>query len=137
MPLSSLNHIQIRTPKLDETREFFVGVLGLVDGFRPNFPERGHWLYCPDSDVPFVHLTEDACEGEPRTVREATGAGLDHMAMFGTDVDDMIERLERNGVEFDKVVARGGSMVQLYVNEPNGLRIELEFFPEQDKAAAD
>ena len=136
MPLTTLNHIQIRTPKLDETREFFVAVLGLVDGFRPNFPERGHWLYGEGSDVPFVHLTEDPCEGEPRTVKGATGTGLDHMAMFGTDVDGMIDRLESAGLEYDKVVARGGSMVQLYVHEPNGLKIELGFFPDREKAAA-
>ena len=132
MPLTTLNHIQIRTSKLDETRDFFVEALGLEDRFRPNFPERGHWLYCAGSDVPFVHLTEDPCEGDPRTVKGATGTGMDHMAMFGTDVDDMIERLERKGVEYEKIVARGGSMIQLYVHEPNGLKIELGFFPEQD-----
>ncbi len=135
MPLNSLNHLQIRTSALGETRDFFVEALGLVDGFRPNFPERGHWLYCPGSDVPFVHLTEDACEGEPRTTKGATGNGVDHMAMFGTDVDEMIARLEHAGVQYDKVVARGGSMIQLYVHEPNGLKIELGFFPEQDKGS--
>jgi catechol 2,3-dioxygenase-like lactoylglutathione lyase family enzyme len=129
MPLTTLNHIQIRTSKLDQTRDFFVDILGLNDGFRPNFPERGHWLYCAGSDVPLVHLTEDPCDGQPRTVKGATGTGVDHMAMFGTDVDDMIARLEREGVDYDKVVARGGSMIQLYVHEPNGLKIELGYFP--------
>jgi hypothetical protein len=33
-------------------------------------------------------------------------------------------------------VARGGSMIQLYVHEPNGLKIEFGFFPEEEKAAA-
>ena len=136
MPLKVLNHIQIRTSKLDETRNFFVDVLGLTDGFRPNFPERGHWLYCDGDDAPFVHLTEDACEGPPRTVKGATGTGVDHMALFGTDVDSMIASLESNDVEFEKVVARGGSMIQLYVHEPNGLKIELGYFPEEEKAAA-
>ena len=131
-----LNHIQIRTSKLDETRNFFVDVLGLTDGFRPIFPERGHWFYCDGDDAPFVHLTEDACEGPPCTVKGATGTGVDHMALFGTDVDSMIASLESNDVEFEKVVARGGSMIQLYVHEPNGLKIELGFFPEEEKAAA-
>lgn len=115
MPLKVLNHVQIRTSKLDETRNFFVDVLGLTDGFRPNFPERGHWLYCEGDDSPFVHLTEDPCEGPPRTVKGATGIGVDHMALFGTDVD---------------------SMIQLYVHEPNGLKFEFGFFPEEEKAAA-
>jgi catechol 2,3-dioxygenase-like lactoylglutathione lyase family enzyme len=134
MPLKVLNHVQIRTSKLDETRNFFVDALGLTDGFRPNFPERGHWLYCEGDDAPFVHLTEDPCEGQPRTVKDATGTGVDHMALFGTDVDEMIGRLDRNGVAYDKVVARGGSMIQLYVHEPNGLKIELGFFPQEEKS---
>ncbi|NQU71501.1 MAG: hypothetical protein HQ514_13190, partial [Rhodospirillales bacterium] len=54
---------------------------------------------------------------------------------FGTDVDEMIGRLERNDVEYDKVIARGGAMIQLYVHEPNGLKIELGFFPEEEKSA--
>ena len=136
MPLGHLNHIQIRTAKLDATRDFFVDILGLNDGFRPNFPERGHWLYCHDSDVPFVHLTEDPSDGEPRTSRGATGSGLDHMAMCGTDVEEMIDRLEKNGVEYEKVVARGGAMIQLYVHEPNGLKIELGYFPDEETAAS-
>jgi len=136
MPLKMLNHVQIRTSKLDDTRNFFVDVLGLIDGFRPNFPERGHWLYCEGDDAPFVHLTKDPCEGQPRPVKGATGAGVDHMALFGTDVDAMIASLESNHVEYDKVVARGGGMIQLYVHEPNGLKIELGFFPEEEKAAA-
>lgn len=136
MPLKVLNHIQIRTSKLDETRNFFVDVLGLTDDFRPNFPERGHWLYCDGDDAPFVHLTEDACEGPPRTVKGATGTGVDHMALFGTDVDSMIASLESNDVEFEKLVARGRSMIQLYVHEPNGLKIELGFFPEEEKASS-
>ena len=73
---------------------------------------------------------------QPRTVKGATGTGVDHMALFGTDVDAMIASLERNGVDYDKEVARGGSMIQLYVHEPNGLKIELGLFPEEEKAAA-
>ena len=63
MPLKVLNHVQIRTSMFTETRNFFVDVLGMIDGFQPNFPERGHWLYCEGDDAPFVHLTEDSCEG--------------------------------------------------------------------------
>ena len=67
-----------------------------------------------------------------RPVKGATGSGVDHMAMFGTDADEMIERLERNDVRYEKVVARGGAMIQLYVHEPNGLKIELGYFPNHE-----
>ena len=45
MSLSSLDHCSIRTIKLGETRDFYVNILGMVDGDRPDFPFPGAWLY--------------------------------------------------------------------------------------------
>ena len=44
MSLSSLDHCSIRTVKLGETRDFYVNILGMVDGDRPDFPFPGAWL---------------------------------------------------------------------------------------------
>ena len=41
MCLSSLDHCSIRTVKLGETRDFYVNILGMVDGDRPDFPFPG------------------------------------------------------------------------------------------------
>ncbi|GIS89541.1 MAG: hypothetical protein CM1200mP18_22510 [Gammaproteobacteria bacterium] len=38
MSLSSLDHCSIQTVKLKETRDFYVNILGMVDGDRPDFP---------------------------------------------------------------------------------------------------
>ncbi len=45
MSLSSLDHCSIQTVKLKETRDFYVNILGMVDGDRPDFPFPGAWLY--------------------------------------------------------------------------------------------
>ena len=45
MSLNSLDHCSIRTVKLDETRDFYVDILGMHDGDRPDFPFPGSWLY--------------------------------------------------------------------------------------------
>ena len=52
MPLTNIDHYAIRTSKLEETKAFYE-VLGLVDGKRPNFPFKGHWLYL--GEVALVH----------------------------------------------------------------------------------
>ena len=44
MSLTSLDHCSIRTVKLGETRDFYVNILGMVDGDRPDFPFPGAWL---------------------------------------------------------------------------------------------
>ena len=55
MAINELNHINIRTVKMEETKNFFVDVVGLEIGFRPDFPSHGYWLYC--GEVPIVHLS--------------------------------------------------------------------------------
>ena len=41
MSLSTLDHCSIRTAKLPETRDFYVDILGMVDGPRPDFDFPG------------------------------------------------------------------------------------------------
>ena len=54
MPLTELHHCSIRTEKLEETRDFYVDILGMEDGERPSFNFSGHWLYVEGK--PVVHL---------------------------------------------------------------------------------
>ena len=54
MALDRLDHYSIRTTDLDTTRNFYVEVLGLAEGYRPSFDFPGHWLYCGERAV--VHL---------------------------------------------------------------------------------
>ena len=44
MKIDSLNHINIRTMKMEETKDWYCDVLGLEIGFRPPFDEHGYWL---------------------------------------------------------------------------------------------
>ena len=73
MAIKELNHINIRTDQMEETKDFFVDVVGLEIGFRPDFDSHGYWLYC--GEVPIVHLSLSDPEGDPRTV--AAGRGKD------------------------------------------------------------
>ena len=54
MGLLGLDHFSLRTRKLEETRAFFVEVLGLKEGRRPPFKFPGAWLYV--AGQPVVHV---------------------------------------------------------------------------------
>lgn len=112
-----LNHVNIVTARLAETRAFFVDVLGLSDGPRPNFPFAGHWLYAGDKAV--IHLQDfDADAG-----RGASGP-LDHAAFDVADLSAAKRRLDAKGVAYQEIrltPERG----QLFLRDPNGVRIEL------------
>jgi catechol 2,3-dioxygenase-like lactoylglutathione lyase family enzyme len=53
-----IDHINIATPMelLERVRDFYCSVLDLREGFRPNFSQRGFWLYADDK--PLIHLSE-------------------------------------------------------------------------------
>jgi catechol 2,3-dioxygenase-like lactoylglutathione lyase family enzyme len=49
-----LDHVNIRTDRLDETVAFYRDLMGLEVGYRPNFPYPGAWLY--HDGRPIIHL---------------------------------------------------------------------------------
>lgn len=112
-----LDHVNIVTPKLQETRDFFVDLLGLVEGHRPDLGFDGYWLYAGDKAV--IHLQSlDRLDG-----RRGPSGPLDHAAFQIADFAAARARLQAAGVEFREAISppRG----QLFLNDPNGVRIEL------------
>ena len=43
MTVLALEHVTIRCAKRQRTRDFYVELLGLTEGARPDFPFRGPW----------------------------------------------------------------------------------------------
>ncbi|MEJ0066344.1 MAG: hypothetical protein WDM85_13765 [Caulobacteraceae bacterium] len=73
MAVRGVDHINIGTHQLEETRAFFRDAIGLTEGWRPNFPFGGAWLYAGDTAV--VHLVD---LDSPK--RPSNEAALDHFA---------------------------------------------------------
>jgi catechol 2,3-dioxygenase-like lactoylglutathione lyase family enzyme len=119
MGIRWLDHINISTPDLAATREFYVGMLGLVEGDRPPFSFPGHWLYCGDRAV--VHLV-----GLSKARPSATTA-LDHFAFDCDDFDGITGRLERAKYEYEVRMVPGSGRRQVFLQDPNGVNIELNF----------
>lgn len=118
MAITGLDHINISTAKLAETKAFFMEVLGLEEGWRPDFPFGGAWLYAGGRDV--VHLAEVA---EGRAASRT--AALDHFAFTIDDFEAARGALEARGVTFRASEAPGGGIRQLFFNDPNGATVEL------------
>jgi catechol 2,3-dioxygenase-like lactoylglutathione lyase family enzyme len=132
MGVSRLEHITIRCLQRQATRDFYVELIGLAEGPRPDFPFRGHWLYL--GDVPVVHLTEAADHPGSWTgalARDAVpgeGTGpFDHVAFRGEDFDAMRAKLAASGLAFRERVVPGGALKQLFVPDPEGVMVELNF----------
>lgn len=135
MAIKELNHINIRTDKMEETKDFFVDVVGLTIGWRPDFGSHGYWLYC--GDVAIVHLSLSDPEGDPRTVASGRGGGLDHIGLFANDLAGTENTLSEHGVTYRKCLASGGRLVQVFFLDPNGVQVELGFDAEPEGVTID
>ncbi|MFM9972018.1 MAG: VOC family protein [Burkholderiales bacterium] len=134
MTISVLHHINISTNKMEETRDFYERALGLYVGARPDFGEHGYWLFIPGTDHPIVHLSLNKKGGADKTVD--AGNRLDHVAFFGFEMEKTLAHLDNIGVPYDRRDERlylNEKMVQVFLQDPNGIVIELGFFPQREK----
>jgi catechol 2,3-dioxygenase-like lactoylglutathione lyase family enzyme len=119
MSITAMNHFTVLTDDLERTRAFYVELLGLVEGERPPLGFPGAWLYAGGAAVLHV-IAGRALPVERRGV-------LDHMAFTARDLSAMIERLQRAKIPFDLRRQPVSGTWQLFVFDPNGARVELDF----------
>lgn len=143
MALSTLDHCSIRTVRLDETRDFYVDVLGMTDGARPDFDFPGNWLYI--GGRPVVHLV-GIDPDDPSGLIEYLGGDIDpasldgsgafdHLAFRAGDPDAVIARLRAKGCPFREREVPGMDLFQVFVEDPNGITVEINFWGADRKAA--
>jgi catechol 2,3-dioxygenase-like lactoylglutathione lyase family enzyme len=127
MGLGALNHFTIRCADLEATREFYATALGLEIGDRPPLGFPGYWLYT--GGQPTVHLVGPR-EHENGAPRIAGPTGLfDHIAFSATGLAAMKDRLQTQGVAFEERLVPRDGQTQLFLHDPNGVAVELNFPP--------
>lgn len=119
MSLSALDHYTINTADLDASVAFYTGILGLADGPRPAFVSSGAWLYC--GDRPAVHLITGGAGKDG-----GTGA-IDHVAFRASGLDDYRARLNERGIAYRERDVPGQPLHQLFLTDPDGITIEINF----------
>ena len=124
MPARALNHVNIRADSalVAQLKDFYEGVIGLAEGWRPPFHSAGHWLYI--DDAPVVHLVEDeSVHASPKGCR----AVVDHVSFSCAGLRDFEELLQLKAIPFQRRSVPGTETVQLVVVDPAGNGVELQF----------
>jgi catechol 2,3-dioxygenase-like lactoylglutathione lyase family enzyme len=150
MPLTKLEHYLVLTRDIDVTRDFYVNVLGMQNGFRPPLGFPGHWVYI--GDTPVIHIAEwvsytarqKAKNAFVTSPAEGTGP-VDHVAFGAEDYDGTLEHIRSHGVAVRENnnpgnrsaaegiprsasgATRGNIVRQLFLFDPNGVQIEINF----------
>jgi catechol 2,3-dioxygenase-like lactoylglutathione lyase family enzyme len=131
MRVSQLDHVNIVTDDLPGTAKFYADLLDLEarDGPPPSKPEDVQWMY-DDAGRPILHLNRSSFFrplGRVAKPGKDTGA-LHHVALRCEGSDEMIERLTARGLEHQVNEVRSINLKQIFVVDPNGVLLELNFF---------
>jgi len=133
MQLDRFDHLLIQSPDLEATRAWYIRTLGLTEGPHPDFKFPVCWLYSGAKDV--IHLTRSGAgmtsnqkkylgeeSGEPRG-----GGVIHHVAFRCSGLRETLEHLANVGVAFTQRQVDDQALYQLFLSDPNGVGIELNF----------
>src|SRR3979411_795439 len=131
MSVGGLDHFNIRTRKLADTVRFYEDILGLANGGRADFAFPGAWMYSDGKAV--VHLVDISKTEEPQ---KPDSGVVHHVAFASRGFAGMKRRLASKGMEFDSRQVPGGDLWQIFVNDPNGVMIELNYEAAKEQGGA-
>ncbi|HEY0519964.1 MAG TPA: VOC family protein [Ilumatobacteraceae bacterium] len=119
MALHRLDHYNIETVVPEETVRFYTEVLGLTNApeRRPAVGQPGTWILV--GDHPAIHVNFVDADRSGRT------GSIDHVAFEGSGFEQMRAHLTEAGASYDVVESPQFDLKQIYVMDPNGIRIEI------------
>jgi catechol 2,3-dioxygenase-like lactoylglutathione lyase family enzyme len=121
--IHGMNHFTVIAEDLERTLEFYVGVLGLEQGHRPDLGFAGAWLYA--GGTPILHVYAD------RPVPAGRSGVIDHMAFSARGLREVKARFDERGLKYDLRQQKGSGTWQLFSLDPNGAKVELDFDPSE------
>ena len=119
-----MNHFTVIAEDEKKTLDFYVGLLGLTVGPRPDLGFPGAWLYA-DGPQAVLHMYFD------RPVPPQRAGVIDHMAFTARDLRAVKARFDQSGTKYDLRQQAGAGTWQLFTYDPNGAKVELDFDPSE------
>jgi len=135
MALDSMDHLSIRTTKMEETREFYETAMGMTVGDRPPLPFPGYWMYLEDKAViHIVGIDEDDPSGLIDYLGDIDlddldgGGAVDHLAFRASNPKDLIKHLDTLEIPYRERKVPELNLFQLFLEDPNNITLELNYF---------
>lgn len=130
--MRKMEHFLVLTHDIEKTKDFYCEGLGMKVGFRPELEFPGYWIYL--GEVPVVHIAEHAAYidwtaevGIPISSGPPGTGALDHIAFNCEDYDAVKRSLQSKGFELSSNELPEIRLRQIFLADPNGLGIELNF----------
>jgi catechol 2,3-dioxygenase-like lactoylglutathione lyase family enzyme len=120
MPVTGLNHVNIRTTDVAGSAKFYVDVFDFDYRQGPVvMGNQSNWLFDKSGD-PIIHLR----------LLEAgsTSTGpIDHVALSCTGKAEILSRLEARQIKFAVADSLIPGVTQVFLTDPHGVPLELNF----------
>jgi catechol 2,3-dioxygenase-like lactoylglutathione lyase family enzyme len=127
--VTGLQHVLVLSDDIDATRDFYRDVVGLTVGERPPLEFPGYWMYADGS--PCLHIADRRSYiahaetlGLAVALGAAGGSPVDHVAFGAADYESVSARLQAGGIGAVTNTVPGGPR-QLFIDDPNGVRVEI------------
>jgi catechol 2,3-dioxygenase-like lactoylglutathione lyase family enzyme len=140
--VTELEHVLVLSADIERSRDFYERALGMQAGDRPPFQFTGYWLYA--SGRPCLHIADRASyRAHVRTLgldvpSVASGPGpVDHIAFRAADYEALERRLAALAVRPVRNQVPNGGPRQLFFDDPDGTRIEINVTAPTTKAGLD
>jgi catechol 2,3-dioxygenase-like lactoylglutathione lyase family enzyme len=115
-----MNHFTVIAEDERKALDFYVGLLGLTVGARPDLGFPGAWLYAGGPQA-VLHMYFD------RPVPPHRAGVIDHMAFTARDLKGVKARFDDKGVKYDLRRQAASGTWQLFCLDPTGAKVELDF----------
>lgn len=119
--VSALHHVTIgcAPEDLPVLLDFYTATIGLQEGYRPPLRNPGHWLYVGDDAI--VHLNALLPATPPPR------GPVDHVALKAHGLDATRQMLRDAHIGFSEKPLDGTTLYQVFLQDPLGLTVELNF----------
>jgi catechol 2,3-dioxygenase-like lactoylglutathione lyase family enzyme len=128
MTVKGVNHVNIIAEDLDGTCQFYEDLLGFKRGETPGTAMgfKGAWLL-DDSDHPIIHLMAYNDKYHAGLERGSATGSIDHVALSCEDFAATLRRCETLGLDHRINDRQFGDLRQIFVTDPNNVKLELNF----------
>ena len=124
MELIDIQHVAIRTDDLEATNSFYTDVLGMRLAPRPDFNFPGSWLQMGET---MIHVMAGTGALDDNGRFSPGSNAVDHLAFGARGFDAYKQEFQERGLDWRENGIAGFGLWQLFVKDPSGIVIELNF----------